>query len=87
MVSAPMVSRHDRMRLKERRDDVKLARTILACGMIFLAYEAGKLIGHLRCLDKFVDKYGDDILEKHAEIIDDIHPKFTIKVVKPSNSE
>ena len=66
---------------------MKLTRTILACGLIFLVYEAGKFMGHMRCLDKFVDKYGDDILEKRAEIVDDISPKFTIKVVKPSKSE
>ena len=66
---------------------MKLIRTILAGGVILLVYNAGKLMGHVQCLDKFVDKYGDDILEKRAEIVDDIHPKFTIKVVKPSKSK
>ena len=66
---------------------MKLTRAILACGMILLVYKAGKIVGHVQCLDKFVDKYGNDIFEKKVEIVDDVTPKFTIKVVKPSNSK
>lgn len=63
---------------------MKFKDLAVASAALIAVYNAGKMAGHIECFNKLMAKYGDDILEKHDEIISKIGKNFTIKVIKTS---
>lgn len=55
-------------------------RLIAIAAYTFLAYRAGKMVGHLECMRNLVNKYGDEVLKNEDMVVDDgKHWKITIK--------
>lgn len=63
---------------------MKFKDLVLAGAALIAVYNAGKTAGHIECFNKLMAKYGDELLEKHGEIISKIGKNFTIKVIKTS---
>lgn len=63
---------------------MKFKEMVIAGAALVAVYNAGKMAGHIECFNKIMAKYGNDILEKHDEIISKIGKNFTIKVIKTS---
>lgn len=61
---------------------MKFKDIVIVGAALVVAYHAGKTAGHSECLRQFMDKYGDDILEKHGEIITNVSKHIMIKVTK-----
>lgn len=61
---------------------VQFKDLVLAGAALIAVYNAGKTAGHIECFNKIMAKYGNDLLEKHDEIISKIGKNFTIKVIK-----
>lgn len=63
---------------------MKFKEMVLAGAALIAVYNAGKMAGHVECFNKIMAKYGNELLEKHDEIISKIGKNFTIKVIKTS---
>lgn len=61
---------------------MKFKDLLVAGTALIVVYNAGMVAGRMDCFQKFMDKYGDDILEKRGEITGKLSKRFTIKVTK-----
>lgn len=58
----------------------KVINALVTAGVLFCAYTAGKIVGHMDCLKSITDRYGKDIPD--CEITSNISKNITITVHK-----
>lgn len=42
---------------------------VLVGTALFVVYKVGTMTGYYKCFNQLMDKYGEELLEKHGEII------------------
>ena len=63
---------------------MKFRDLVLTGVALFAVYRTGKLVGQIKCFDKLMQEYGNDILEKHNDIIYTICDGITLSKHKTS---